>query len=61
MTEKRRYREQSGKQVLKPHGSLSCNEINELFLSAGWLGRRRERPVLLRLVPFLDKGPGPCA
>jgi len=43
--------------TLKPH-TISHEELNELFLSVGWIGKRRQPHPLLKLVPFLDRGPG---
>lgn len=41
----------------KPHSTKS-EEITELFIKAGWIGRRRKRLPVLKAVPFFDKGPG---
>jgi hypothetical protein len=42
---------------LKPH-TISHEELNDLFRGAGWIGKRREPHPWLKMVPFLDKGPG---
>lgn len=42
----------------KPHSALNTIEIRDLFVGAGWLGRPRERPALIRAVPYFDRGPG---
>lgn len=36
----------------------STEEINDLFIAVGWLGRRRQINPVLRLIPFFDRGPG---
>ena len=41
-------------------GTCSTTEITELYILAGWLGRRRQINPILRLVPFFDRGRGPC-
>lgn len=38
--------------------TATAEEITELYIQVGWLGRRRQINPILRLVPFFDRGPG---
>lgn len=40
--------------------TCSVEEITELYIQVGWLGRRRKINPILKLVPFFDRGRGPC-
>ncbi len=41
----------------KPN-TLKAEEISELYVKVGWIGKRRVPHPALRIVPFFDKGPG---
>jgi len=40
------------------HQSLSNEQITELFLAWGIVGRRRQINPVLRIMPYFDRGPG---
>ena len=42
----------------RPH-TASSEELTELFIKAGWIGRLRTPRRNIKLVPFFDIGPGP--
>ncbi len=46
------------KRIYRKHEHLSQEELNELFVKAGWIGKRRERPVYIKSILRDDRGPG---
>jgi hypothetical protein len=48
----------SGAKQSAKMSTLKPEEVSELFIQVGWIGRRRKPGPLMRLVPFFDKGPG---
>jgi len=42
------------------HRSLTSEQIRDLFIQVGWIGRRQQINPVLKVVPFFDRGRGPC-
>ena len=50
------YRQGTSKTYRKHR--MTTVEIADLFIAAGWLGKRQPINSALKLVPHLDRGPG---
>jgi hypothetical protein len=53
------YVRTASRKANKPH-NMKAEDIRTLFIRVGWVGKIHERHPLMKLVPFFDRGPGPC-